>query len=123
MILYLAYKRAAKFYSLEGGVEKTSVAITKDNLMYKGIQRLAGHKWGGLILTQIKSFMRKKENLARLAFVVGFLVFFGWFYAKEVSNMDAEGIIVITMLLVIMGAMFYSLMIGSLIFVDSPISL
>ncbi|TXT66897.1 MAG: conserved membrane protein of unknown function [Promethearchaeota archaeon] len=119
LTLYLAYRGASEFYSLEESIEKTSVSIHKDNVVYKGIQRVAGHKWGGLIVVQLKLFMRKKENFARLGFVVGFLAFFGWFYARQMSYMDAEGIIVMTMLLVIMGSMFYSLMIGSLIFVDS----
>lgn len=120
ILLYLAYRKAGSFYTLEGGIEKiSSSAIVNENIFYKSIRKLAGKKWGGLIVNQLKAFLRKKENYARLAYVIGLLGFFSWFYSQEMTLMDAEDLAVTQTLIIITGGLVYSLMIGTLVFVDS----
>ncbi|MFX1288893.1 MAG: hypothetical protein ACFFFY_10105 [Promethearchaeota archaeon] len=117
-ILYVSYKKAETFYSLEGGIEKNSVKIIEDeNLFYRIIRKSTGRKWAGLLVMQLKRFLRKKANYARIAYVVGLLGFMTWF----ISNMagDFSGKLIVTIIIVAIGGGIGSIMLGHLAFVDS----
>ncbi|MFX1448789.1 MAG: hypothetical protein ACFFCG_11755 [Promethearchaeota archaeon] len=117
-ILYVSYKKAETFYSLEGGIEKNSVKIIEDeNLFYRIIRKSTGRKWAGLVVMQLKRFLRKKANYARIAYVVGLLGFMTWF----ISNMagDFSGKLIVTIIIVAIGGGIGSIMLGHLAFVDS----
>lgn len=120
VLLYVSYQRADSFYTLEGGIEKiSSSAILKENIFYRMIRVLTGRKWGGLIATQLKAFMRKKENFARIGYAAGLVIFFSWFYSSTFDQFDAEDLVMSQTMLIITGGLIFSLMIGSLVFVDS----
>ncbi|MFX0077386.1 MAG: hypothetical protein ACFE96_18235, partial [Candidatus Hermodarchaeota archaeon] len=72
--LYISYKKANNFYSLESGIEKSSVTIiAHENLFFRIIRKSSGRKWAGLLVMQLKRFLRKKANYARIIYVVGLL--------------------------------------------------
>ncbi|TKJ23057.1 MAG: hypothetical protein CEE43_04900 [Promethearchaeota archaeon Loki_b32] len=116
--LYVSYKKAESFYTLEGGIEKSSVTIIEhENLFYVLVRKISGRKWGGLIVLQLKRFFRKKANIARVAYVVGLLGFMSWFISR--MNDDAFMTVFSSTILIAMGGGIGSIIIGHLAFVDS----
>jgi len=121
LILYISYKKADSFYTLEGGIEKVSSVIEKENAFYKFNRRIIGAKWEGLIITQLKQFFRKKENIMKLVYLGGLTCVYGLIY--NFSMRGAEITLVWTgftkLIIIFVGGMIYGLMLGSFIFVGS----
>jgi len=116
--LYISYKKAETFYSLEGVSEKSNIIIAKrENIFYLMVRKLAGKKWGGLIVMQLKRFLRKKSHFARIAYVFGLIGFMTWFVSKMGDNIKRM-LISSTMLIAIGGAMG-SIILGHFGFIDS----
>ncbi len=117
LVLYISYKKADAFFTLEGGIEKFSSIIDHEHVFYKFTRYISGRKWGGLITTQFKGFLRKKENLARIAYAIGVIGFMGWFITRDIEDyMDST---VMLSIIIVMGGMIFSIMLGHLIFIDS----
>ena len=117
MILYISYKRAESFYTLEGGIEKSNKTITKhENIFFRFLRSILGH-WGGLTVMQLKRFLRKKANIARIAYVVGLLGFISWFMTR--MGTDIFGKMFATTIIIAIGGGMASIMLGHLGFVDS----
>ena len=113
--LYISYKKADRFYTLEGGIEKVSVTIVEqENVFYKIVRKVSSRRWAGLIVMQLKRFLRKKANYARVAYVLGILGFITWFFSSM-----AEDLVFTTTILIAMGGGIGSMMLGHLGFVDS----
>lgn len=121
VVLYLSYKRAESFYTLEGGSEESSKTITKHENAFLGVLRLFLGNWGGLTVVQLKRFFRKKSNIARIAYVVGLLGFISWFMTRMVTRMedDTFGTMFVTTIIIAIGGAMNSIMLGHLGFVDS----
>ncbi len=121
LILYISYKRADKFYTLEGGVEKTSSVIEKENIFYKFNRRIVGSKWEGLVITQFKEFFRKKENITKFIYLGGLTCVYGLIFSFSMkgapSNFLSGGFVIL--MVMFMGGMLYGLMLGSFIFVGN----
>ncbi len=116
--LYLSYRKAESFYTLEGGVEKSSITIIEhENPFYKLVRKISGRKWGGLIVIQLKRFFRKKANIARVAYVVGLLGFMSWFISRMVE--DEAMIVFSSTILIAIGGGIGSIIVGHLAFIDS----
>ncbi|GAI85993.1 unnamed protein product, partial [marine sediment metagenome] len=121
LILYFSYKGAEKFYTLEGGIEKASSTIENENIFYKFNRRIMGSKWEGLVITQLKQFFRKKENITKLVYLGGLTCVYGLIFSfsmREAPGDFLSGGFVVLMV-VFMGGMLYGLMLGSFIFVGS----
>ena len=121
LILYFSYKGADKFYTLEGGIEKASSTIENENIFYKFNRRIMGSKWEGLVITQLKQFFRKKENITKLVYLGGLTCVYGLIFSfsmREAPGDFLSGGFVVLMV-VFMGGMLYGLMLGSFIFVGS----
>ena len=121
LLLYVSYKKAGKFYSLEGGIEKFSSIIEKEGVFYKVIRQIIGTKWGGLIITQFKEFLRKKENIMKLTYLTGLTCIYGVIFSFSVSQAQQAFISgpFRVLMVVFMGGMLFGLMLGSYIFVGS----
>jgi hypothetical protein len=121
LISYISYKRANVFYTLEGGLEKVSSVIEKENAFYKLNRRIIGVKWEGLVITQFKEFFRKKENIMKLIYLAGITCVYGVVFSFSMSSAPTGfltgGFVKLTV--VFMGGMLYGIMIGSFIFVGS----
>jgi len=116
--LYLSYRKAESFYTLEGGLEKSSITIIEhENLFYKLVRKISGRKWGGLIVIQLKRFFRKKANIARVAYVVGLLGFMSWFISRMIES--AAMIVFSSTILIATGGGVGSIIVGHLAFIDS----
>ncbi len=121
LISYFSYKKADLFYTLEGGIEKVSSIIEKENLFYKFNRRLIGVKWEGLVITQFKEFFRKKENIMKLVYLSGITCVYGLIFSFSVSGADNDFISggFRLLMVVFMGGLLYGLMLGNFIFVGS----
>ncbi|MBA7542185.1 hypothetical protein ES705_34504 [subsurface metagenome] len=116
--LYISYKKAEIFYTLEGGIEKISdMIVEQENVFYKIVRKVSSRRWAGLIVMQLKRFLRKKANYARIAYVVGLLGFMTWVFSRMAD--DASGLVFATTLLIVIGGGVGSMMLGHLGFVDS----
>ncbi len=116
-LLFISLKKADSFYTLEGGVEKISSQIVEENKFYHFINKLTGHKWGGLIVVHLKNYFRKKENIIKLVYIGGvasLIDLMNLFTSEEQWFIEMMSVwIIITV------GMMFSMMIGSFIFVDS----
>jgi len=117
VILYISYKKASFFYSLEAGMESSGSIIENENIFYKFIRKITGRRWGGVVVVQFKGLLRKKANLARMAYLIGLIGFFGWFMSLNIDDID--GALFMTNIIIAMGGMMFSILIGHLIFIDS----
>ena len=117
-VLYISYKKAESFYTLEGGIEKSSITVVEhENIFYKIVRKAINRKWAGLTVMQLKRFLRKKANYARIVYVVGLLGFMSWFIGGMAD--DVFGIVFANTLLIAIGGGIGSMMLGHLGFVDS----
>jgi len=116
--LYISYTKAMSFYTLEGGIERSSITIIEhENIFYKIVRKVTGRKWAGLVVMQLKRFLRKKANYARIAYVVGLLGFMTWFISSMTE--DNFGLMFGTTILIAIGGGVGSMILGHLGFVDS----
>ncbi|MFW9828436.1 MAG: hypothetical protein ACFFEY_12670 [Candidatus Thorarchaeota archaeon] len=116
--LYVSYKKAELFYTLEASIEKSNITIIEnESRFYAFVRKISGRKWGGLTVVQLKRFFRKKANIARVAYVVGLLGFMSWFISS--MSDDAFGIIFSSTILIAIGGGIGSIIVGHLAFVDS----
>jgi len=125
LVFYLSYKKAEGFYSLEGGVEKTSTNIKDNSKFYGFFRRILRRKWEGLTIVQFKEFFRKKENISKLMYVSGFIIFFGVVYPIIMGDLgDINGThpiqnMVSLILRIYMGGLMLSIIFGGYVFVGS----
>ncbi len=118
VVLYISYSKAMSFYTLEGGIEKSSITIIEhESIFYKIVRKTTGRKWAGLVVMQLKRFLRKKANYARIAYVVGLLGFMTWIISSMTD--DIFGTLFGTIVLIAIGGGIGSMMLGHLGFVDS----
>ena len=116
--LYISYTKAISFYTLEGGIERSSITIIEhENIFYKIVRKVTGRKWAGLVVMQLKRFLRKKANYARITYVVGLLGFMTWFISSMTE--DNFGLMFGTTILIAIGGGVGSMILGHLGFVDS----
>lgn len=118
IILLIAYKKADSFFTVEGGIERTSIVIERENKFYLLTRRLIGHKWEGLILTQLKEFLRRRESIMKFVYLIGLVGVLGVIFSTLGFNDLIIQSILITMIIII-GGIFYGLLFGSYIFVGT----
>ncbi|MFX1409244.1 MAG: hypothetical protein ACFFA6_02745 [Promethearchaeota archaeon] len=118
-ILYIAYKKAEKFFTVEGGIEKISSIIEKENKFYLLIRKLTGHKWEGLIITQLKDFLRRRESIMKIVYVTGLVSVLGVIFSFTMGTDELMGQAMIIVMLIITGGLMFGLLFGSYIFVGS----
>jgi len=120
LVLYVSFKKADSFFTLEGGIEKTTTIIEKDNYFYKFIRKISGIKWGGLVITQFKQFFRRKESIMKLVYVIGLAAIEGVIFSFIGGRaLDQWDIAFNMLLIVLVVGMLFGLMIGNFIFVGS----
>ena len=121
LVLFISFKKADNFFSLEVGIEKISSIIEKENKLYGFIRKISEQKWEGLIITQFKGFFRKKENIMKIVYVVAIVVIeailFGFMGQDEGFDLFGQMLQMI-MLILIVGLMM-GIMIGNTIFIGS----
>ncbi len=120
-VLFIAFKKADVFFSLESGIEKISSIIEKENKLYGFIRKISEQKWEGLIITQFKGFFRKKENIMKIVYVVAIVVIEAimFTFMGEDDGFDIFGQTLQMILLILIVGMMMGIMIGNTIFIGS----
>lgn len=120
LILYISFKKADAFFSLERGIEKISSIIQRENKFYGLIRKLTGHKWEGLIITQLKGYFRKKENIMKIFYAVGLIAVEGIMFSFVGGGAnDPTGLPMLTIMLILVGGMMFGIMVGNSIFIGT----
>ncbi len=118
IIFLVAYKKADMFFSVEGSIEKISTVIKRENKFYRLTRKLSGHKWEGLIITQLKEFLRRRESIMKFVYLIGLVGVLGVLFSTLGLDYLIGQSILIAMIIII-GGIMYGLMFGSYIFVGS----
>ncbi|MFX1310500.1 MAG: hypothetical protein ACFE8C_12430 [Promethearchaeota archaeon] len=118
IVFFIAYKKADTFFTVEGGIEKISSVIKRENKFYKLTRKLTGHKWEGLIITQLKEFLRRRESIMKFVYLTGLVGVLGVILSTIGLDLIVGQSILITMIIII-GGIMYGLLFGSYIFVGS----
>lgn len=119
VLIYFVLKKAESFYTLEGGIEKTSSLITKESSFYKLMRKTSGKKWGGLVTVQMKVFFRRKENITKLVYVAGLTSFLAFIITFTQGEGNPIFVDVMSAFIIMMVGMMFALMLGHYIFVES----
>jgi hypothetical protein len=77
LILYITYKKAKLPFKLEKGTKKSIHGSNIESMFYHTITWITPKKYTGLVITQFKTFLRKKENKMKIVYITGLIVFFG----------------------------------------------
>ena len=122
LVLYFSYRKANAFYSLEAGTEKGTTIIKEESRLYGFFRMFIGKKWEGLIIVQFKEFFRKKENISKLVYVIGIVLFFGIVYPLVMPGGNGGQLIttaISALMRTFMGGFILSIIFGQYIFVGS----
>jgi len=117
LTLIFSYYRSKSFYTLEHVSGKSKPKKEAESKFFLFIRSSFGKRWGGLVMIQLKRFLRKKANIARYAYVIGLAGFITWFLGR----LDSDPFLIVltsTVLIALVGGM-NSIMIGHLAFVGS----
>ncbi|MFX1596803.1 MAG: hypothetical protein ACFFBK_12155 [Promethearchaeota archaeon] len=79
LISYILYKKANYFYDIKLGIEKESGIFKQEKNFYRIIRKITHKKFKELVVFQLKAFLRKKENVIKLIFIIGTLGVLGVF--------------------------------------------
>jgi len=70
-ISYIFYKKANSFYDLKIRAERESKIYNKEKAFHIFIKKITPRKFKGLVIVQFKAFLRKKENILKLIYMIG----------------------------------------------------
>jgi len=130
-IVYISYKKADVFYDLNIQIEKEpSRTISQEKEFYNIIRKITPKKWEELVITQFKTFLRKKENMNQLLYSVGLVVALGVILSislKDIYDIDEFSIsfsgvyikLLAVMIISWMGSLLYGSLIGLYAFLDT----
>ncbi len=71
VFFYIFYKKASVFYDFKLGAEKQSKTFRQNRLIHKYIKKITHKNYKELIIFQFKAFLRKRENLMKLIYIIG----------------------------------------------------
>ncbi|MHA1931225.1 MAG: hypothetical protein ACW96X_01725 [Promethearchaeota archaeon] len=125
LLLYFSYKKADTFYSLEGYTENEIFINKKEGRYYKLIRKITPKKWEGLIITQFKQFLRKKENLFKIIYIAALISVIGVIIIYSLENPSLAGYDILNLKLLVIiivswiGGLLFGVLMGIHIFIDS----
>lgn len=125
LLLYLSYKKADYFYTLEGHTGNEVFISKKEGRFYKFIRKITPQNWRGLIITQFKQFFRKKENLFKVIYIWALISVIGVIiiYSLENPALARYDILNIKLLMIMIvswvGGFLFGVLMGLHIFIDS----
>jgi len=77
LVSYISYKKANIFYDLIFEVGKESKTLKQENYFYKFIRNTTPREYRELVILQFKAFLRKKENILKLIYIIGIICVLG----------------------------------------------
>ncbi|MFW9874139.1 MAG: hypothetical protein ACFFG0_13620 [Candidatus Thorarchaeota archaeon] len=76
---YISYKKANIFYDLRFEVEKRSKPFKQENYFYKFVRKTTPRYYRELVILHFKAFIRKKEVIIKLIYIIGIICVLGLF--------------------------------------------
>ncbi len=114
------YKLAPHFYSLDIGGTQVQISIEGEHGFFRLMRRVVPASWAILAVTSLKTYVRRKENLSKLAYVIVIVIFLT--VIQRLTSGDslggASGILDL-LLTPWMFTLMLGTMLGSYIFVQS----
>lgn len=86
ILIYISYKKADVFYDLDYSTKEYAVKVNYKGKLSSLIKWMTLSKYKVLVVTQFKEFIRKKENLNRLLYLIAINALFGVFILLSLKN-------------------------------------
>jgi len=124
-LFYFSYKIANHFYSLRGDAKNVTIVRSKEQGFYKLIRKVTTHKWKGLVTTQFKQFLRKKENIIKIIYSAALISVSGvvilvYYNDPTLVEFDISNFkLLIMMIIAWLGGMVFGVLMSINIFIDS----
>ncbi|MFW9828100.1 MAG: hypothetical protein ACFFEY_10935 [Candidatus Thorarchaeota archaeon] len=83
---YFFYKKAGIFYELKYSIERNPKMVKNGNKFYIFFQSITNRNYKNLVVIQFKEFLRKKENIIKLIFLLGTTSVLGVFMRLSVKS-------------------------------------
>lgn len=77
LFFYISYKKASFFFDLSVGVENETKRSKREKKIYLFIRKLTPKKYNRLVILHFKVFLRKKENVVKLIYIIGTISLLG----------------------------------------------
>jgi len=135
LIFYISYKKIHKTFDLGKIQDITSTYIKKEEKTYDFLRKITPQKYRNLIITQLKVFVRKKENIPKLIYIGVITAILGsfMFFSLDESLLNVETFMVISpfvaqilyfkyllvMILSWIGGLIFSIFIGFYVLISS----
>lgn len=76
VLFFGGYRLAPHFYSLDIASTQMTYSIVNENIYFRFLRWLLPRAWKGVVITQLKNFLRRKENIAKLAYLIIIVILF-----------------------------------------------
>ena len=125
LICFLSYKYAHHFYALESSEINLSATIGKEHNFYRSVRKLTISQWKGLVITQLKQEMRKRENFFKIIIITSLILVFGVIISISLNELTLSEVniwklnLLKLMILSWMSGILFGIMMGINIFIDS----
>lgn len=136
ILIYISYRKADLFYDLDYSTKEYAVKVNYEGKLSNLIKWMTLNKYKILVVTQFKEFIRKRENLNRLLYLIAINALFGVFILFSLENpllltksftfTDSSQIIQVfqfsyTVMLILswVGGLTFGIFMGIYIFIDS----
>ncbi|HMF31568.1 MAG TPA: hypothetical protein VKK79_09150 [Candidatus Lokiarchaeia archaeon] len=121
VIFFGGYRLAPHFYSLDISSTQDSTSIITENGFFRFLRHVLPPNWKVVIVTQMKNFLRRKENVTRLAYMVifVFLIFFISNFGSGSNSGGTNEAITTALILPWLFGFITGAQLGSFLFVNS----
>jgi hypothetical protein len=121
LLFYGGYRLAPHFYSLDISSTQVTTSIIAEGAYFRLLRWFLPPNWKIVVVTQLKNFLRRKENVARLAYLVifVFLIFFITNFGPGNSSGGSIGSFTTVFILPWMFGFIAGAQLGSYLFVNS----
>lgn len=125
ILFYFSYKIANHFYAFRGHAKNVTIVHSKEQGFYKLIRKVTTHKWKGLVTTQFKQFLRKKENFIKIIYSTALISVSGviilvFYNDPTLVKFDIPNFkLLIMMIIAWLGGMVFGVLMSVNIFIDS----
>ena len=79
LTLYLSYRNANSFYSIEDQIASSTITVRQDSKFYNFVGKISPRGYKTLVIVQFKDFFRRRENIPKLAYIGAFTALLGLF--------------------------------------------
>lgn len=86
LFAFISYKRSQAVYELEKTVRYKGLLVKLENIFLRIINSITPHKYRILVMIQFKEFVRKRENINKIIYLMAMNVVFGIFLSISIDK-------------------------------------